>query len=496
MSIGKSKFVNKPKVTVKPIAYYKMLIHVLRFGSKTRDRRDFKEVLGILIGHLEGEGDIKNVVIEDAVPISHGGSIEVAFSPDDYVSFAAVDAQFTEKGWFSIGWYHSHPSLNIFFSSTDIINQLGWQTPLNPSAIGMVFDHTYLEKEGDLGFRTFRLDNPDKGQMSGYHEVLTIVEPPDSMEYYLKLVNLIDSVHTKDPPILEINETPELFGEFKIPDESQFKVKKPKLENETIISALKEGMVKYLKLSTEPLLEFLNSWSQEVIVNAVKGNLQIRKNLMAFKDILNQGMLNLENSFKSSLTNKLNELDVYVDDKLEIFDNEQEKIKESIGNIKIELIEFLNNLFEEQVKSTTNQILKVMEEHSNLINENSDKNSEILNKLEQLQSVYADLMEKIKNIENATRDKIRVTQSNNISILTDKLHDIKSNFSDLHKTSKKVISSLENTNETFENSKQSITNTLEKTKTENQVLKGKIKELEAQNQDLLKKIKKLEKGGN
>ena len=93
-------------------------------------------------------------------------------------------------------------------------NQLGWQTPLNPSAIGMVFDHTYLEKKGDLGFRTFRLDDPTKGQMSGYHEVLTIVEPPDSLEYYLKLIDLINCIHTRDPPILEINETPELFGEF------------------------------------------------------------------------------------------------------------------------------------------------------------------------------------------------------------------------------------------------------------------------------------------
>ena len=54
-------------VIIKPDAYYKMLVHVLRFGNKVRDRRQFKEVMGILIGRLEGEPDkkgIRDVIIE------------------------------------------------------------------------------------------------------------------------------------------------------------------------------------------------------------------------------------------------------------------------------------------------------------------------------------------------------------------------------------------------------------------------------------------------
>ena len=152
-----------------------MLIHVLRYGNKARDPRDYREVMGILIGRLEGEADhrgIRNVIIEEAVPISHGGSIEVSFAPEDYVTFSMVDVEYAERDppLFSCGWYHSHPGLGIFFSGTDINNQLGWQTP-NPSAIGIVFDHTHLENPGDLGFRTFRLDDPSKGSRSGYHEV-------------------------------------------------------------------------------------------------------------------------------------------------------------------------------------------------------------------------------------------------------------------------------------------------------------------------------------
>ena len=116
MSKRRSKLKNEDKiVTIKPIAYYKMLIHILRFGNKVRNPRLYREVMGMLIGRLEGEGEIKNVIIEDAVPISHGGSIEVDFKPQDYISFASVDEQFAEKNWFTVGWYHSHPGLRIFF---------------------------------------------------------------------------------------------------------------------------------------------------------------------------------------------------------------------------------------------------------------------------------------------------------------------------------------------------------------------------------------------
>ena len=77
-----------------------MLIHVLRFGNKARALRDYREVMGMLIGHLEGATDqrgIQNVIIEDAVPVSHGGSIEVNFAPQDYVTFAVIDENFAEK---------------------------------------------------------------------------------------------------------------------------------------------------------------------------------------------------------------------------------------------------------------------------------------------------------------------------------------------------------------------------------------------------------------
>ncbi|MFW9951790.1 MAG: Mov34/MPN/PAD-1 family protein, partial [Candidatus Thorarchaeota archaeon] len=151
------KLVDQSLVTVKPLAYYKMLLHVLRFGSKYLDPYQYKEVMGMLIGHLEGNDPIKNVIIEDAIPVSHGGSIEVKFTQEELGAFEVIDNQIFEnygdRNWFTVGWYHSHPGLNTFFSSTDIHNQLFWQSENNPSGIGLVFDHAYLERAGDLGFR-------------------------------------------------------------------------------------------------------------------------------------------------------------------------------------------------------------------------------------------------------------------------------------------------------------------------------------------------------
>jgi len=106
-----------------------MLLHVLRFGNKARDKKQFNECMGILIGHLEGEPDkkgIRDVIIEDAVPISHGGAIEVAFKPEDYVAFSMVDEAYAEKGWFSCGWYHSHPDYGCYMSERDVETLFGF----------------------------------------------------------------------------------------------------------------------------------------------------------------------------------------------------------------------------------------------------------------------------------------------------------------------------------------------------------------------------------
>ena len=475
-----------------------MLIHVLRFGNKARDRRQFKEVMGILIGRLEGEPDkkgIRDVIIEDAVPISHGGAIEVAFAPEDYVTFSMVDAAYAEKNWFSCGWYHSHPGLDIFFSSTDIRNQLGWQTP-NPSAVGIVFDHVHLETLGDLGFRTFRLDNPAKGQMSGYHEVNTVIEPPDSIEYYLKLIDLINCVHSKEPPILEINEMPDLFGDITFPSESQIFAKIPELDSDMILSTLNTELTKFLELSITPFIKFLNSWGENLISKTVENNLQIRKDIIAIKNKLGEGISNLQKNFKFSLKEKLNELDIYIDDKFEEFDADQEYFKDLFENIKTELNEQFKLMVKEKLKGTVNSvIIQFNEEIEKLIeiNELGLKNSKSVDD----QGNFIDnLLKDFDSLENTISEKFNTLIGGKSEEFIKSLNKIIGNFSNLNKESKKFLSDLKAAIILLESLKNPLQNKLETQKVEIKTLQKDFIDLKKENQALLEQIKKLEKGGS
>jgi len=470
-------------VTIKPIAYYKMLIHILRFGNKVRNPRQYREVMGMLIGSLEGEGEIQNVIIEDAVPISHGGSIEVDFKPQDYISFASVDEQFAEKNWFTVGWYHSHPGLRIFFSATDIKNQLGWQTP-NPSAIGIVFDHTFLETPGDLGFRTFRLDNTTKGHSTDYHEVKTIVEPPDSYEFYFKIMELINKIHSKEPQILELNETPDAFGENIFPEKSELLSKKPELQFDNLFSALQTGISKLLQLSLEPLINFLNNWSQEIIKKTMDNNLQMRTNLVELKNNLSQGFDNLQNSLKFSLMDKLNELEIYIDDRFEGFDSDHEKIKNFINVTKEELIKQINELFEEKIKIESYESLKDFDDISNKLTDINQDDANQTQIIEQQMKSLESLVERINSLKNSTSENLTDIYKKILNTFKQKVSGISNSFNVLSNNTDSLLTILEASITLVENSKLSIQNKINLLSTENENLSEKIKLLELDNKNL------------
>jgi len=477
------KIVDTSTVIIKPTAYIKMLTHILRFGSKVQNPRQFKEVIGMLIGHLDGEGDIKNVIVEDAIPISHGGSIEVKFSEEQLGAFGEIDMQIFEKygskNWFTVGWYHSHPGLQIFFSSTDVFNQLFWQDK-NPSGIGIVFDHVYLEKPDDMGFRTFRLDDPSKGLNSNYHEVKTVVEPPDNLDYYFNFIDLINKIYSKEPPILELNETTELFGDVFFPDQEKLIAKKPELVFTDIITALKNGMSTFLELSIAPLINTLNFWSQEIINKTFYNNTQMRNDLIGLKDNLSSGITNLQKSFNYSLQDKLKELDFYIDDRLDTFDEENVNLNNIIKEFNDSLIKQMEDLFTLKFKPLLERIISNFEKSLENLNSIADKSDILAQNFDQN---YATLDELSKIIEpSKTRIKGGI-ESNNERIFENfkkKLKSIEGNFSNLDKVSKHLLSDLKAAILVLEGSKDPILNKIEK--------------LENEKKDLLNQIKQLKKG--
>ncbi len=207
-----SDVVEPGKVRISLEAYETIVLHACRFANEKIPMDNWKEIYGFLIGRIEGD----DVIVTRCVPMAHGSSVEVEFTDEHYIKAAEVDSKAAERGEFIVGWYHSHPGLGLFLSSTDIQNQLGYQGP-NPKAIALVFDHTLLNKQkedGSLhpGFEIFKLDDPQLGRMSDFHKVDYVIEDIDMEKYRNTLVELTERSMLNQPLISEYGEEGGAFG--------------------------------------------------------------------------------------------------------------------------------------------------------------------------------------------------------------------------------------------------------------------------------------------
>lgn len=481
------KIVGKGKVIIKPLAYYKMLLHVLRFGNNLIPQDQCVEVMSVLIGHLEGEDYVKDVIVEDAIPISHGSSVEVAFSINDYIYFEKVMSTFQQEGSnrFMVGWAHSHPNLfkyDIFFSSTDVKNQLSWQNDLNPSGIAIVFDHAVLNIPENMGFKVIRLNDPSLGASSKFHEVKNvIVEPPDNLGFYYKVVELINSIYLQEPLLLEINETPNIFGDIKIPELAELSFKKPELNASKIVSSFQTGINQFLELSISPLIRYINNLSENITSLIETYNLQMRTDIIKIKESINTGIDKIQKKFKDDLNSNLFEAEGYVDDNLDHLDEDREEI--------YKIINLLNEEFKEKLKSSIEDRIKlVLDEFSADFNDMVDKILEIkksgfvnLEAIENSQKSLNQLSEKISTLNNLTTNNLSEILTNIAGNTTKKNNKIYGSISNLNKISKSITSDLK-----------AALLILEGTKTP---ILEKIKKLEMEKTELMLKLKKLERGG-
>lgn len=485
-------------VIIKPTAYYKMLLHVLRFGSKVKDPNQCKEVMGGLIGHIAKNEENDTLIIEDAIPVSHGGAIEVRYSPEQLGDFAEIDNRVFENhgadGWFSCGWYHSHPGLSPFFSGTDIMNQLFWQAK-NPAGVGLVFDHVLLDEPGNLGFKAFRLDDPSKSRSTGYHEVPVKVEPPDDLKFFDKIIDLINGIYAKQIPIMELNETTNFFEDVFIPEKNSLMIKKPELDLNQLVNSLKIGMANLLESSFTPLITLLNSWSQEFLKKTFFNNSQMRQDLEELKTNLTNGMINIQKSFNYSLHDELEKLDIFIDDRLDVLEEKQGNIKDFIRVFKNDLKSLTENIFKESTAPILKEYIKKIETLTSSLNVTNKKQMGMIQGLEQnnvsLQEVtqilepskvriIGSLEERHDKISDNTKKKLKRTENN---------------FENLEEELKKLLSDLKAAILVLEGSKEPIMTKIERLEEDKKNLLDKIKELKKNNDELSNKIKILKKEG-
>ncbi|MHA1272785.1 MAG: Mov34/MPN/PAD-1 family protein [Promethearchaeota archaeon] len=259
-------------VIVKAEAYVKMLLHVLRFGSDELDKKLWKEAMGLCVGKIENE----QVIIYDAIPITHGKRIEVAWDENDYARFQMLEENLPE-GMFIVGWYHSHPGMGAFLSAADLNNHFFWQE-VNPKAVALVFDHTLLSEEGHDGFEIFRMNDVSLGPKSDFHSVKYEVQLPENKSIYRKFVEIANNFHRKDPLILEEGEIVDVFETFKLG-----KAEKPEVDdlktyvvnNTTIILQT----IRDLKNSLGGGIVRLQNWFQKALREGIAnplGDLEIQ----------------------------------------------------------------------------------------------------------------------------------------------------------------------------------------------------------------------------
>ncbi|MFO8017664.1 MAG: hypothetical protein R6U96_03455 [Promethearchaeia archaeon] len=216
--------ISEDLIIIESKAYVNMLLHVLRFGSDELDKKLWREVMGVCVGEIDEKND--QVVIHDAIPITHGKKVEVEYSENDYARVEMLQEEFPE-GQFIVGWYHSHPGMGPFLSEVDKVNQIYWQN-VNAKAVALVFDHTLLSDEGHDGLEIFRLTDVEKGNKSDFHGVDYKVKPPEDKSIYRKFVEIANNVHREDPIMMEEGEVVDMFekmsiGTAKKPEEDDLK---------------------------------------------------------------------------------------------------------------------------------------------------------------------------------------------------------------------------------------------------------------------------------
>ncbi|MHA2251194.1 MAG: Mov34/MPN/PAD-1 family protein [Candidatus Kariarchaeaceae archaeon] len=123
-----------------------------------------KETAGLLIG-MEQDGIVQ--VDEMRVGEQKGNAVHVVIS-DEELTRAAIEVSQRDDGKVIVGWWHTHPNLSAFLSSTDIKTQSLYQAFM-PNAVAIVIDDVKYSKTSnlsDLDIGVFRVDGNQAQRLS------------------------------------------------------------------------------------------------------------------------------------------------------------------------------------------------------------------------------------------------------------------------------------------------------------------------------------------
>ncbi len=210
--------VSKP-VVIRADAYKTIILYASRYANKSIPPEEWKEIYGILIG----KSDKDFVYVERAEALTFGHSTDVQLDERHYGFIEEIQERLDKEKmeYYIVGWFHSHPGLNLFFSYIDLINQLGFQQN-NDDFCGLVFDHTLLGKKKeeiikmedgseqaitkyDTGFEIYRItdvnmDINDPKYDNNYHKVDYIVEGLNKY-FFANVLSELSALVTEGKPL-------------------------------------------------------------------------------------------------------------------------------------------------------------------------------------------------------------------------------------------------------------------------------------------------------
>ncbi len=210
--------IGKP-VVIRADAYKTIILYASRYANKSIPSEEWKEIYGILIG----SSDEELVYIEHAEALTFGHATDVQLDERHYGFIEEIQERLDKDGkeYYMVGWFHSHPGLNLFFSYIDLINQLGFQQN-NDDFCGLVFDHTLLGKKKeekiigedglehsmtkyDTGFEIYRItdvnmDVNDPEYDNNYHKVDYIIDGL-SKYFFANVLSELSALVTEGKPL-------------------------------------------------------------------------------------------------------------------------------------------------------------------------------------------------------------------------------------------------------------------------------------------------------
>jgi len=227
---------------------------------------------------------------------------------------------------------------------------------------------------------------------------------------------MIDSYHRGEPPILELSEVPDVFGDLSMPGRNSMMAKEPELNFADFSEKFSKGIAEFTGAFFQPVFKFLNEWASSMSKGLIDKNIEILEILVELKNNISTEIGQLQSWFKFQLNDQLRNIDIFIDDQLENLTKMKGDVVEKIEGIEKIIQNKLAMAFTEALGATISNLTKNIDEVVTKLKAAVEKSSPIVDK---------------------------VTKNNNV--LSQSIQDFTSQIDGLKKSTGNLAGSVENT---------------------------------------------------